>query len=59
LALVVDRRAFVSHSVQPVVARNYLFCGICFFGRFTEAKFKVARERCKQKLEQSNTVFTN
>jgi hypothetical protein len=40
--VVVGRRAFISHSVQPVVARNYLYCGIYSFDCFAEARFKVA-----------------
>jgi hypothetical protein len=32
----------ISHSVQPMVARNYLSCGIYSFDGFSEAKFKVA-----------------
>jgi hypothetical protein len=42
--VVVGYRLLISHSVQPVVARNYLYCGIYFIDRYAEAKFKVAHD---------------
>jgi len=54
--VVVGRRAFISHSVQPVVARNYLYCGIYSFDCFAEARFKVAHYPSVTLID--NDIFT-
>jgi hypothetical protein len=42
---VVGHRDFISHSVQPVMAGNCLFCGIHFVDRFSEAGFEPAQQQ--------------
>jgi hypothetical protein len=54
--VVVGRRAFISHSVQPVVARNYLYCGIYSFDCLAEARFKVAHYPSVTLID--NDIFT-
>jgi hypothetical protein len=43
--VVVGHRDFISHSVQPVMAGNYLFCGIHFVDRFSKAGFEPAQHQ--------------